>query len=110
MTGLLIVLVLVPACQKTYSVTIANPCSQDVEVTTYVAPQAHEDTRGNTGMVPALSSVKIDHAFYGDSTTSWSMVVTGTGIDEVLAVDAQEIVDGLDVVVIPADVCADVGG
>lgn len=54
-------------------------------------------------MVPAKRAIEIPHAFYGDGTLSWSISLVD--IDVTLAVDAERILDGDEVIVVPAVVC-----
>jgi hypothetical protein len=93
------------ACQDTFPVTIANPCTTTIEITTYAAPEPHSDAKGTSGTIAGLSAEELPHAFYGDGNLGWSATISNYG--NVVPIDVRAVLDD-EVVVLPATVCDEI--
>lgn len=90
------------SCVRTADAYFANPCSVDLEITTYRAPEPLESEEIKSATLQAESVTKVEDAF--DSEVGWSVSIEGT--DQFLEIDKDTWVHNT--VVIPAEVCEEV--
>lgn len=91
------------SCTKSFDVYFANPCPEEISVTTYSVPpeRIESEPPSASTAIPPRGITKVGNAFFDAYGYSWAMVVEG--IDHPLPVDGKALIN--ETIVIPSEAC-----